>query len=117
MLCGTRQTVNSCLAIIAIVMFEPRIIFIMQKEGRYFWRGVCQLCRNHRSRYRRRCHVCYLWVAPGCEPERCLAFDGVDPPHHSFCRACYRWPQAPKLRLLGKNLPEALQVFLAQEKW
>jgi len=46
----------------------------------------CQVCRRHRSRWRRTCLDCGLRVAPGCVPERCLAEDFGD--YTGVCRPC-----------------------------
>ena len=50
----------------------------------------CQVCRRHRSQWRRTCLDCGLRVAPGCVPERCLAEDLGD--YTGVCRPCaVRW--------------------------
>ena len=32
----------------------------------------CGVCGAHRSRYQRRCTLCWRYVNPGCQPQRCL---------------------------------------------
>ena len=33
---------------------------------------ICQLCRAHKSSYRRTCVYCKAKIAPGCDPQQCL---------------------------------------------
>ena len=51
----------------------------------------CQVCWNHRSRFRRRCKRCWRLVAPGCWPEKCLAEDGDADENAtgSVCKDCW----------------------------
>ena len=43
----------------------------------------CQLCGNHKSKYRRQCPRCLRLVAPGCRPILCWK-DGIN-----RCRDCH----------------------------
>ena len=43
---------------------------------------LCQLCRNHSSRFRRWCQGCQRKVGYSCKPEACWDFD------YDMCRMC-----------------------------
>ena len=74
----------------------------------------CQLCKLHRSCYRRQCLGCHRLVGPGCFPEECLAAD-LDVRHgirRGICRECLPRVLPSKLAVICRRLPRALSEVI-----
>ena len=51
---------------------------------------ICQICKTHRPRARRKCILCERHVGAGCYPEHCLVMDGrVGNGQPIVCRDCW----------------------------
>ena len=73
----------------------------------------CQHCLAHRSKFRRLCNACGRWVAPGCEPERCLVRDAKFGEHRfSICRSCWEGRHRRLLRSTRRELDVIMCIVL-----
>ena len=79
---------NVCVYVCILWMLwsKPTYMHLLVSTGLVFFgslmTGRCQLCRNHRSRYRRECIRCFRLVASGCNPEQCWCEES------QICRRC-----------------------------
>ena len=80
-----RQNMCSCFCSSIQWPLEEKCAIAMAKpKRRTIW---CQRCHKHRTRYPKLCNYCHRWVAPRCEPERCLELNG--PTNiEMMCRDC-----------------------------